>query len=98
MGMNAKASNARKATPLSEAIAAQIRAERAAARLTKDDMIKRTRIGRGTYYDLEAGTKPIDVSQLAAVCEVLGISLTDFMLRADARMKADPQADTRTAG
>lgn len=92
-----KGSNARKPTQTSQAIAAQIRAERSARNITKDEMIRQTGIGRSTYFDLERGDKPIDVSQLAAVCEVLGISLGEFMHRAEVRRDEQPPASGAAA-
>ena len=85
MPVNSKGANARKPTAMSTAIAAQIRAERSARNIAKDDMIARTGIGRSTYFDIERGDKPIDVSQLFLVVQVLGMSIGDFMARADAR-------------
>lgn len=85
--MNTKAANARQPSPMSEAVAAQIRAERAAANLTKDDVLKRAGISRTTYYKLESGERVLDVSQLAAICKVLGISITLLLERAMARIE-----------
>ena len=99
MDMKTKASNARQPTPLSEAIAATIRAERSAANLTKDDVLKRAGISRQTYYKLESGERVLDVSQFEAICRAIGISMETVLRRASERVGDAPreQGDAQEA-
>ena len=67
-------------------VAAQVRAERAAARLTGDEMIDKSGIPRSTYWKIEKGTHVADTTQLTRICTVLGINLSEFFHRVEARM------------
>lgn len=96
MVMKPKASNARQPSPLSEAIAATIRAERAAANLTKDDVLKRAGISRQTYYKLESGERVLDVSQFDAICKAIGVSMALILERAQQRLDTPPAAANHT--
>lgn len=78
--------NARERSQWSEAVSAQIRAERAASDLTQADVVKRSGIARSTYVRIEAGTRVPDVTQVAQLCEVWGIGLAEFFGRVESRM------------
>lgn len=56
-------------------------------------------MGRSTYLRLESGERVADVSQIAQVCEVMGIDFMTFMKRASERVvdfeMADELADRR---
>lgn len=92
---NSKAQNARKESELSLAIAAQLRAERAVAGLTIDELASRTvGVGRGTLLKVLNGQVTADVSQLDAICRALGIKVIDVFLRAEERLAAQRAADT----
>lgn len=93
MNMDKKAANARQPSETSRAIAAQIRAERAAANMTKDDVLKAAGISRTTYYLLESGDRTLDVTQLANICKAIGISMSDLLERATARMTPAEDGD-----
>lgn len=94
-----KAANARQPSETSRAIAAQIRAERAAANLTKDDVLKAAGISRTTYYLLESGERTLDVTQLANICRAIGISMGTLLERAERRAsEAGPGDHARAAG
>lgn len=85
--------SARERTELSDAIAAQIRAERSAARMTIEKTAEKSGIPYGTYRKLDAGTRTVDAEQLNRLCRnVFGISLRDFFVRVEQRMAA-AQAD-----
>lgn len=79
--------NARERSQWSEAVSAQIRAERAASDLTQADVVKRSGIARSTYVRIEAGTRVPDVTQVAQLCEVWGIGLAEFFGRVESRMR-----------
>ena len=59
-------------------------------------------MGRSTYLRLESGERVADVSQIAQVCEVMGIDFMTFMKRASERVvdfeMADELAARRDAG
>ena len=88
-------------TPWSLAIAAQVRAERSACGWTQAEAVRRVSgyMGRSTYLRLESGERVADVSQIAQVCEVMGIDFMTFMKRASERVvdfeMADELADRR---
>jgi transcriptional regulator with XRE-family HTH domain len=64
----------------------QLRAERAASHLTIDAVAAATGMNRKTVMRLESGERVLDMLQLAAFCEVYGLTLTDFMGRAQQRL------------
>lgn len=79
----------RERTGLTEAVAAQIRAERSAARLTIEETAKRSGIPYGTYRKLDDGSGTVDAEQLARLCRhVYGISLAEFFIRVEQRLAA----------
>lgn len=82
------ATNKRELSPWSQAVAAQIRAERAAANLTQAEMIDLTGLSRSTYIRLEKGEHVSDVSQLARICGALRMPLSEFLMRVERR---DPE-------
>lgn len=77
--------NPQERTPWSDSVAAQLRAERAAAGHTQDAMIRLSGIPRSTYIRLEKGTRVADASQLARICGALGLSLSEFFRRVEQR-------------
>lgn len=83
-----------------DAVAAQLKAERALRGLDQDAVCERANISRSTYSRMERGAGAT-LDQLLAVAEVLGIPLSEFIARAEAEMKrrqADPvEAPKRTA-
>lgn len=78
--------DARERTLWSEATAAQIRAERAAAGLTQIDLAKRAGMPRITYVRLETGSRVADVSQLEKLCRALDIPMSEFFRRIESRI------------
>lgn len=90
MDMSDTSSNARKRTPEALAFAAQLRAERAAANMSQDDLARATGISKPTIARIELGQRVMDTAQLGAICRALGLSLTTFATRADGRMHEQP--------
>ena len=78
--------NARERSAWSDAVSAQIRAERAAAGLTQADVVKRSGIPRSTYIRIESGSRVPDVTQLARLCDSWGLGLSEFFRRVEGRM------------
>jgi len=54
-------------------------------------------MGRSTYLRLESGERVADVSQIAQVCEVMGIDFMTFMKRASERVVDFEMADELAA-
>lgn len=75
-------------SPLSLAFAAQMRAERAAADLTQTQLASKAGMGRTTLIRIEAGERDMDTTQLAGLCRALGVSIVDFVSRAEERVAA----------
>lgn len=78
--------NKREQSPWSDAVASQIRAERAAAGLTQAQMVELSGIPRSTYIRLEKGLRVADITQLARICGALKMSLSLFLARVEGRM------------
>ena len=92
MDMNAKASNARKESPLSLAVAAQLRAERAAASLTVEQLARQSGVSKNSLLAVLNGKRTADVTQLDAICRALKVSLLDLFTRAEERLAAERAA------
>jgi transcriptional regulator with XRE-family HTH domain len=93
-----KAANARKVTPLSLALAAQLKAERAYAGITVEELQKRSRIAKNTLAAILNGTKPADVSQLSSLCDALGVGMAELFARTEERMRTEAQRDRNVSG
>lgn len=92
-----KAPNARKVTDLSVALAAQLRAERAYADITVEELARRSRVSKNTLMAILNGQKPADVSQLANICEALGVEILDVFSRTEERMRTGARQGRRQA-
>lgn len=75
-------------SPLSAAFAEQLRAERGAARLSQGDLATRAGLSLATIKRLEANTREMDTDQLDRICRALGLSILDFVVRAEERRAA----------
>ena len=86
----------RERSGLTRAVAAQIRAEQSAARLTNDQTAKMARITPGTYRKLRDATGSADAEQLYRLCSrVYGISLREFFSRVEARLAVQGDDEPR---
>ena len=72
------------------AVAAQIRAERAASGKTQREVIERSGIPKSTYLRLESGERRADADQLAQIVAVLGLRLSTFFQRVEDRVATTP--------
>lgn len=72
------------------AIAEQIKAERAAAGVTRDEITDATGIARSTLYRIERGERVPDMIQLAQIASALPVSVDVIVARAVDRMTTDP--------
>ena len=67
-------------------VAAQVRAERAAAHLPQSKVTSMSGIARSTYLRIEAGTHVADTTELVKITRALGLSLSEFFQRVENRM------------
>ena len=81
------------------AVSAQIRAERAAARLTQDEVAERAEMSKSTFIRLETGVRTPDVDQLDRIAGALGLTMTQIIERAESRMsrRTPPHGPSRRA-
>lgn len=75
--------NTRERSVWSDAVATQLRRERAGAGLTQKDVIELSGIPRSTYIRLEKGTRVADTTQLAHLCAVYKLTLSQFFQRVE---------------
>ena len=80
-----KASNARKHSALSLALADQLRAEAAVSKLTVRDLARRSGVPERTLARLISGERTIDVAQLDMLCRALDVPIPTMLARANAR-------------
>ena len=73
---------------LNAAIAATLRAERAAAGLSQVELSKRSGLGYQTVMRLEKGERSPSIAQLVAICSVLGLSMSQLVERAEERARS----------
>ena len=71
---------------LTAAIAATLRAERAAAQLTQHQLADKSGLGYQTVMRLEKCERSPSVGQLAALCSVFGIPMSELVERAERRI------------
>lgn len=76
----------RQHSDFSRALAAQLRAERAAANLTQTEMAKRMGISRGQLIRVEAEERILDTTQLVNAARALGLTVLEFVKRSEERL------------
>lgn len=82
-----------------EAIAEALRAERAASGLSQRELASRARISSPAYFRYERGDRSISVAQVVAICDVLGITFTQFARQVEERLdRKRKTTDTVVAG
>lgn len=86
------ADNIRERNEHTAALAAQLRAERASARLTQGELAAKAGIPRMTYIRLETHVRVADVAQIYRLADALGLSAAELMRRA-AEREATPVGD-----
>src|SRR3546814_9236872 len=80
---------------LSAAWAVQLRAERAAKRLSRAELAKKSGVSAKSIQRFEENERVMDTDQLDFLCAALGVRVTDFVMRAAERMPPEPQEDTQ---
>jgi len=96
-----KASNARKHSALSIALADQLRAEVAVAKITVRDLARKSGVPERTLARLLSGERTIDVAQLDMLCRALDIAIPTMLARANARAaeaNKDPGEQSEVSG
>jgi transcriptional regulator with XRE-family HTH domain len=68
---------------IGDVVAANVRAERARARLTQKELADRLGWSAGTLADLEAGRRRPAIDDLPQLCDAFGVRLVDLLVRAD---------------
>jgi len=68
-------------------VAAQIRAERAAAGIPQSEVMRRSGIARSTYIRIEAGVHIADTTEMARIAQALGVPLSELFRRVEDRMR-----------
>lgn len=74
-----------------DALAAEIRAEMAAQRITATEMQRRTGIKHASWRNwMVTASRPVPYPQVVAVCDVLGLPVSEIVRRAEARAESAP--------
>lgn len=81
-------------TTLSEALGAEIRAERKAQRRTQADVFQAIGISKRAYIKYESGVMPLNTIQLAAISAYLGVSAGELVAKAEARLARAQHTET----
>jgi transcriptional regulator with XRE-family HTH domain len=72
--------------PAEVALAAQLRAERAAAGMTQDQLADAAGLHRMVYIRLETAKRHANVGQLVKIAEAVELPLSELLSRAEDRM------------
>lgn len=79
--------NARQKTRLSEAVAAELRAEIGRRPWKDADLVQRSGVARATYFDIKAGRLVPTLTQLEAIVRAMGYErLSEFLVLAERDM------------
>jgi DNA-binding XRE family transcriptional regulator len=81
--------NARKQSPLSIAVADQLRAERAIAKMTVEELSRKSGVSKRSLEAILTGKRTADVIQLDSICRALGVPLLDLFMRAEERLRSN---------
>lgn len=79
--------DARERSEWSDAVAAQIRVERAERGWDKQTAASRAGIPRVTFLRLDNGSRVADTSQLSKMCSAFGIPMSEFFRRVEERVE-----------
>ncbi len=72
-------------TPLTQALAAEIRAERGARDLTQQDVYEAAGLSRSAYWHIETARRQPDAAQIEAICQALRVAPSELFRRAEVR-------------
>ena len=79
--------NTDKNAELGEAVAAVLRGERAAQRITFDELAVRSDLDKSTVLRMLNNQRDMKMAQFSALCGALGVSSVDVMAAAEDRVK-----------
>ena len=79
--------NTDKNAQLGEAVAAVLRGERAAQRITFDELAVRADLDKSTVLRMLNNQRDMKMAQFSALCGALGVSSVDVMAAAEDRVK-----------
>ena len=79
--------NMNKNAELGEAVAAVLRGERAAQRITFDELAVRSDLDKSTVLRMLNNQRDMKMAQFSALCGALGVSSVDVMAAAEERVK-----------
>jgi transcriptional regulator with XRE-family HTH domain len=81
--------NTDRTTGLNAAVAAEIRAERAAHKIDVEDLAKMIGVGRSKMINILKPSIDIDIPDLVALGRVFGVSAATLVARAEERMEKE---------
>jgi DNA-binding XRE family transcriptional regulator len=84
--VDSMSNNKREHSLYSDAVASQVRAERAAADITQKQIVALSGLSRSTYVRIEDGVHVADTSELARICGAYGMSVLEFIHRVEERI------------
>lgn len=79
------------------AIAVTVRAERAAAGMTQQELAKRSGVTYGSVRRIEDGTRVADIAQVNRLASAFGMTLTEFLQLAQRRIPKEDGEVNRSA-
>lgn len=83
----------RERTPLTDAVAEEIRGARDAVGMTQQEVANAAGLGISTYVRMETGQRPPTIGQVERACVALGVRLSDLIAGAEARVSEQRAAE-----
>ena len=78
-----KRRNAGERSPWSDAVGAQVDAERSRRGWSQVELARRSGVGRATILRIEAGTRVADTTQIARMCGAFEMPISEFFRRVE---------------
>ena len=72
---------------MGQAVAGEIRAERARLRKTMQDVYERAGMSKSAYLLIETGQRKANIVQLEGIARALDLRLSELFLRAESRLR-----------
>lgn len=83
------AQSSRERSPLSAAIAATVRAERAAQGWTQQELARQSGVSYGSVRRIEDGSRAADIAQADRLARAFGVTLTELLHMAEQRLQRE---------
>ncbi len=74
----------------------QLRLAREQRQVSQNELARRLRVSQGYISKCESGDLRLDIAQIRAFCEAIGISFLEFMAQYDAAIAADHTSKKRS--